>query len=46
MITGNSPLEMLAAFTIVFAVGVLSTIAFAKYTQNMKTDTDHASRTS
>ncbi len=46
MITGNSPLEMLAAFAIVFAAGVLSTIALAKYAQSMKSNTDHAARSS
>jgi len=46
MISGNSPLETLAAFAIVFAAGVLSTIAVAKYTQSMKTDTAHTARSS
>ena len=38
---GNNslPLEHLAAFAIVFAAGVLSTIAFGKYIEKIKRDT-------
>lgn len=46
MISCNSPLETLAAFAIVFTAGVLSTMAVAKYTQSMKTNTAHATRSS
>lgn len=36
MITTNSPLENLAAFAIVFAVGVISTVSLAKYIDKVK----------
>ena len=32
----TSPLESLAAFAIVFAVGVLSTVSFGKYVEKLK----------
>lgn len=38
MINGTSPLESLAAFAIVFVVGVLSTISFGKYVEKVKRD--------
>ena len=34
----NSPLESLAAFAIVFAVGVVATVGFAKYIEKIKRD--------
>jgi hypothetical protein len=34
----NSPLESLAAFAIVLAVGILSTIGFGKYLEKVKAD--------
>lgn len=42
MISTNSPLEHLAAFAIVFAVGVLSTACLAKYIEKVKRDAEHA----
>lgn len=38
MIQTNSPLENLAAFAIVFAVGVISTVSLAKYIEKVKRD--------
>lgn len=38
MISTNSPLESLAAFAIVFAVGVISTVGFGKYIEKVKKD--------
>lgn len=38
MISTNSPLESLAAFAIVFAVGVISTVSLAKYIEKVKRD--------
>lgn len=35
----NSPLESLAAFAIVFTVGVVATVGFAKYIEKIKRDT-------
>ena len=35
----NSPLESLAAFAIVFAIGVLSTVGLGKYVENQKKQT-------
>ena len=32
----NSPLESLAAFAIVFAMGVVSTVSLAKYVEKIK----------
>lgn len=34
----NSPLESLAAFAIVFVVGVLSTVGLGKYIEKVKKD--------
>lgn len=34
----NSPLESLAAFAIVFVMGVLSTVSLGKYIENVKKD--------
>lgn len=34
----NSPLESLAAFAIVFAVGVISTVGLGKYIEKLKRD--------
>ena len=34
----NSPLESLAAFAIVFAVGVVATVGFATYIERIKRD--------
>ncbi len=34
----NSPLESLAAFAIVFATGVITTIGLAKYIEKVKRD--------
>ena len=38
MINNTSPLETLAAFAIVFAVGVLSTAGFGAYINKLKRD--------
>ena len=38
----NSPLESLAAFAIVFAIGVLSTIGLGKYVEKLKKQTGHS----
>jgi len=38
MINNNSPLESLAAFAIVFATGVLSTLALGKYIEKVRRD--------
>lgn len=38
MAFNNSPLEHLAAFAIVFAAGVLSTLALGQYVQMLKND--------
>lgn len=38
----NSPLESLAAFAIVFAVGVISTVGFGKYIEKLKWDAQRA----
>ena len=42
MISTNSPLESLAAFAIVFAVGVISTVGFGKYIEKVKRDAERA----
>lgn len=34
----NSPLEYLTAFVVVFAAGVLSTLALGKYVETLKND--------
>jgi hypothetical protein len=34
----SSPLEYLAAFTIVFVAGILSTVGFGKYIEKVKRD--------
>lgn len=39
MESNNSPLESLAAFAIVFVVGVLSTVGFGKYIEQVRMDT-------
>lgn len=36
----NSPLESLAAFAIVFVIGVLSTVGFGKYIEKVKRDAE------
>lgn len=36
--SNNSPLESLAAFAIVFAVGVLSTVGLGKYIEQTRMD--------
>jgi hypothetical protein len=36
MNTNNSPLEMLAAFAIVLATGIVSTVAFGKYLDRVR----------
>jgi hypothetical protein len=38
MVNNSSPLEYLAAFAIVFAVGILSTVSFGKYIEKIKRD--------
>lgn len=38
MITNNSPLESLAAFAIVLAAGILSTVAMGKYIEKVRRD--------
>jgi hypothetical protein len=38
MIPTNSPLENLAAFAIVFAAGVISTLSFTSYIKKVKRD--------
>ncbi len=38
MLRDNSPLEHLAAFVIVFAVGVISTIGLGQYLSKIKRD--------
>lgn len=38
----NSPLESLAAFAIVFATGVITTIGLAKYVEKVKRDAHEA----
>ena len=38
MLNTNSPLENLAAFAIVFATGILSTIALGKYIEKVRRD--------
>lgn len=40
----NSPLESLAAFAIVFVVGVLSTVSLAKYIEMVKKDAEFSAR--
>jgi len=42
MISTNSPLETLAAFAIVFVVGVFSTVSLAKYIEKVKRDAERA----
>ncbi len=42
MINTNSPLENLAAFAIVFAAGVLSTVSLAKYIEKAKRDAERS----
>jgi hypothetical protein len=42
MASDNSPLENLTAFAIVFAVGVLSTISFAKYIEKVRRNAQRA----
>lgn len=38
----NSPLEYLTAFAIVFAAGVLSTLALGKYVKTLKREAQHS----
>ncbi len=40
----NSPLESLAAFAIVFVVGVISSAAFGMYIEKVKNDAERAAR--
>ncbi|WP_171914446.1 hypothetical protein [Paraburkholderia xenovorans] len=42
MLNNNSPLESLAAFAIVFATGILSTIALGKYIEKVRRDAQNA----
>lgn len=42
--SNNSPLENLAAFAIVFALGVLSTASLGAYITKMKSKAHHAVR--
>lgn len=42
--SNNSPLENLAAFAIVFAVGVLSTVGFSKDIEMVRNDVERAVR--
>lgn len=42
MLNNNSPLENLAAFAIVFATGILSTIALGKYIEKVRRDAYNA----
>lgn len=44
MVSSSSPLETLAAFAIVFAVGVLSTVGFGKYIKKVRNDVERAVR--
>jgi hypothetical protein len=38
MLNNNSPLESLAAFALVFATGILSTVALGKYIEKVRRD--------
>jgi multisubunit Na+/H+ antiporter MnhF subunit len=42
MASDNSPLESLTAFAMVFIVGVLTTISFAKYIDRIKRNAQRA----
>lgn len=42
MVSNNPVLETLAAFSIVFATGVLFTVAFAKYIEKVRSDVQRA----
>jgi hypothetical protein len=42
MVSNNSPLENLAAFAIVFALGVVFTASFGTYIAKMKNKARHA----
>lgn len=42
VLNNNSPLESLAAFAIVFATGVLSTVALGKYIEKVRRDAQNA----
>lgn len=42
MLNNNSPLESLAAFAIVFATAVLSTVAMGKYIEKVRRDAQQA----
>jgi hypothetical protein len=42
MLNSNSPLESLAAFAIVFATGILSTVALGKYIEKVRRDAQNA----
>lgn len=42
--SNNSPLESLAAFAIVFSVGVLSAVGFGKYIEQVRMDAQRADR--
>lgn len=44
MIFNNSSLETLAAFAIVFAIGVLFTVGFGKYIEQVRNDAKRAAR--
>jgi hypothetical protein len=42
VLNNNSPLESLAAFAIVFATGILSTVALGKYIEKVRRDAQNA----
>jgi hypothetical protein len=42
MVNNTSPLESLAAFAIVFAVGIVSTVALGKYIDKVRRDAQTA----
>lgn len=42
MVSNNSPLESLAAFALVLAAGILSTVALGKYIEKVRRDAQTA----
>ncbi len=42
IMNNNSPLESLAAFAIVFAAGILSTVVLSKYVEKVRRDAQNA----
>jgi hypothetical protein len=44
MIPTNSPLESLAAFAIVFAIGVLATVGLGAYIEKVRRDAQRANQ--